>query len=241
MAVDEIEAADGPIPAGTAVLVHTGWDAHRTDPSRYAGDGALSFPGLAPDAARLLVARRIAGLGIDTLGVDPGHVEDFPAHRIMLPAGLWHLEGLVGLERVPARGAWLVAAALPIVAGSGAPARVFAILPAPGDRRAHRRDPRASRPANGDAGATCGCGCCGRSPRNFGTRWEDASLEPDERWQAWADEAARGETRVLFVAERDDRWVGVVGAFLRVDPREAQLISMWVDPAGRGAAARGAA
>ncbi len=70
---------------------------------------------------------------------------------------------------------------------------------------------------------------------HFGTRWEDASLEPDERWQAWAGEAARGDTRVLFVADRADSWVGVVGAFLRVDPSEAQLISMWVDPSGRGA------
>lgn len=33
------------------------------------------------------------------------------------------------LERVPQRGAWLVVAALPAVAGSGAPARVLAILP----------------------------------------------------------------------------------------------------------------
>jgi kynurenine formamidase len=46
-----------------------------------------------------------------------------------MAAGLWHLEGLVGLERIPARGAWLVAAVLPLVDGSGAPARVLAILP----------------------------------------------------------------------------------------------------------------
>ena len=68
----------------------------------------------------------------------------------------------------------------------------------------------------------------------FGTRWEDASREPDERWQGWTEEAARGETRTLFVAERGERWVGVVGAFLRVDQRETQLISMWVDPNARG-------
>jgi ribosomal protein S18 acetylase RimI-like enzyme len=68
----------------------------------------------------------------------------------------------------------------------------------------------------------------------FGTRWEDASRDPDERWQTWTEEAARGETRVVFVAESGDRWLGVVGAFVRVDPREAQLISMWVDPAARG-------
>ena len=69
---------------------------------------------------------------------------------------------------------------------------------------------------------------------SFGTRWEDASREPDERWRAWTAEAARGETRALFVAERGDRWLGVVGTFLRIDPREAQLISMWVDPVARG-------
>ncbi len=124
-AIEEIEAVDGAIPAGAAVLVHTGWEAYRADAGRYG-----SFPGLAADAADLLVARGVAGVGIDTLGIDPAHAEDFPAHRIILPAGLWQLEGLVNLGAVPSRGAWLVAAAIPIVAGSGAPARVFAILPA---------------------------------------------------------------------------------------------------------------
>ena len=114
------------------MLVHTGWDSRHTDPNRVRRRRRAAFPGLAADAARLLVARGIAGIGIDTLGVDPGHVDHFPAHRITLAAGLWHLEGVVGLDRVPARGAWLVAAALPLVAGSGAPARAFAILPAPG-------------------------------------------------------------------------------------------------------------
>lgn len=68
----------------------------------------------------------------------------------------------------------------------------------------------------------------------FGTRWEDAAREPDERWQSWVAEAERGETRALFAAEQDGRWLGVAGSFLRVDPREAQLISMWVTPEARG-------
>jgi kynurenine formamidase len=46
-----------------------------------------------------------------------------------MPAGVWHAEGLVGLERVPTRGAWIVVGLLPVVDGSGAPARVFAVLP----------------------------------------------------------------------------------------------------------------
>jgi kynurenine formamidase len=120
--IRELEARDGSIAAGSAVLVNTGWSAHSAD--------GHAFPGLAPDAAQLLVERGAAGIGIDTLGVDPGHGDGFPVHRITLHAGLWHLEGLVNLDRVPARGAWLVVGVIPVVDGSGAPARAFAILPA---------------------------------------------------------------------------------------------------------------
>ncbi len=128
-AIRKLERCDGTIEQGAAVLVHTGWDAYWHDRARYVGDPGPAFPGLARDAAELLVERGIAGLGIDTLSVDPGHSADLPVHHATLSAGIWQLEGLVGLERVPARGAWLVAAPLRLVDGSGAPARVFAILP----------------------------------------------------------------------------------------------------------------
>ena len=128
--IEAIEERDGVIPADTAVLICTGWDRYLGDAGRFRGPGGtLAFPGLAEDAASLLVKRGIAGIGIDTLGVDAGHATAFPVHYITLPAGLWHLEGLTNLERVPPRGAWLVAAAIPVVDASGAPARVFAILP----------------------------------------------------------------------------------------------------------------
>lgn len=128
--VEALEAEDGEIPAGSAVLVHTGWDRFRSDPERYAGPGGgPHFPGLGGDAAELLLARRVVGVGIDTMGIDPGRSADLAAHRALLPAGVWQLEGLVELERVPRRGAWLVVAPLPLVAGSGSPARVFAVLP----------------------------------------------------------------------------------------------------------------
>lgn len=125
----EIEARDGAVPAGSAALVHTGWDAHHLDPARYLGEPDVAFPGLGADAAELLVGRRVAGIGIDTLSVDPGSSATLAAHRLVLPAGIWQLEGLVALADVPARGAWLVAAPPLLVDGSGAPARVFAIVP----------------------------------------------------------------------------------------------------------------
>jgi kynurenine formamidase len=126
--VEAWEAEHGRVPAGAAVLLCTGWDAHRADPARYLGE-PLAFPGYGAGAAELLVARGAAGLGIDTLGVDPGHAPESPVHHISLPAGLWHLEGLIGLDAVPATGATLVVGALTLPGASGTPARVLALLP----------------------------------------------------------------------------------------------------------------
>ena len=123
------EAEHGTIPAGAAVLLCTGWDAFAGDAARYAGD-PLDYPGYGGDAAALLVVREVAGIGIDTLGVDSGRNADAsPVHRTTLPAGLWHLEGLVGLAAVPPVGATLVVGVPRLVGGSGMPARVLALLP----------------------------------------------------------------------------------------------------------------
>lgn len=69
----------------------------------------------------------------------------------------------------------------------------------------------------------------------FSTRYDDMVREPDELWRAWVAEAEDGLRKTLFVAESDEgQWLGVVGAFVRVDPSEVHLISMWVDPEARG-------
>ena len=71
--------------ARSAVLVCTGWGALRGDARRYVGD--LRFPGVSAEAARLLVERGVAGIGIDTLSVDAGTSTDFAVHYTTLPAG----------------------------------------------------------------------------------------------------------------------------------------------------------
>jgi kynurenine formamidase len=124
----EHEAIHGLLPPRAAVLVCTGWSAFRSDERRYVGD--LHYPGVSTEAARLLVTRRASGLGIDTLSVDAGASTDFAVHFITLPAGFWHLEGLVNLELLPPRGALLVVGAPPLAGGSGVPARPLALLPA---------------------------------------------------------------------------------------------------------------
>ena len=124
------EERHGPVPAGGAVLVRTGWDRHVRDADRYLGPpDALRFPGGGVAAARLLVERGVAGIGIDTLGIDAGAVSGCDVHvQVTLPAGLWHVEGLVGLERLPARGALLVVGAPLVVGSSGVTARVIALV-----------------------------------------------------------------------------------------------------------------
>lgn len=129
--VAEHEARHGRIPSGGAALVMTGWDAFRDDAERYVGSGEVpAFPGIGVDAARVLVEDRgVAGLGIDTIGIDPGAAVDCPVHReVSLPRDVWHLEGLVDLDQVPPTGAWISVGVLPWRNGSGSPARVLALL-----------------------------------------------------------------------------------------------------------------
>jgi kynurenine formamidase len=126
------ERQHGTVPPGCAVFLRTGWDALRGDPEAYAGpQGDLRFPAFGVDAARLLVEERgVVGLGVDTLGIDPGRERGFPIHRdVSLPRGVWHLENLVDLHAVPPAGAWVVVGVPRIVGASGFPARVLALVP----------------------------------------------------------------------------------------------------------------
>ncbi len=130
--VRDFESRHGRIPDGAAVFLRTGWEEFNTDPARYAGaPGPLRFPGFGPGAARFLVEDRAAvGLGVDTLGIDPGVATDFVVHRqISHPRGVWHLEGLMNLDQLPPLGAWVVVGVLKLVDGSGSPARVIALVP----------------------------------------------------------------------------------------------------------------
>ncbi len=136
LTVDDItawEAENGAIPAGSVVILLTGWQDKWDDPAAFIGqdaDGILHWPGFGVEAAEFLIAERGAvGLGTDTHGVDPGNDENFGASFAMYDADGMILECLAGLDQLPPVGATLVVGGWPIEDGSGSPARVFAFLP----------------------------------------------------------------------------------------------------------------
>jgi len=122
----------GRIPRGAAVLLLTGWDSRYGDADRYRNadkDGVMHFPGYSEDAIRYLLTREVVALGVDTLSIDYGPSKDFAGHKVSHGGGLYHIENLTNLDKLPARGAVIFVGALPIESGSGSPARVLAIAP----------------------------------------------------------------------------------------------------------------
>jgi kynurenine formamidase len=139
LTVDDIqqwEKQNGPLPHGAIVILWSGWGAYWGDKLRYLGTAKtgdvanLHFPGFSKEAAEFLVKERdIAAVGVDTASMDYGQSTDFIVHRIINGSDRPGFENLANVERLPSRGATLVALPMKIAGGSGGPARIIAILP----------------------------------------------------------------------------------------------------------------
>jgi len=130
--VEEWEKLHGRIPEGAIVLMRTGWASRWPDVQKYRNQdaqGKMHFPGFSPEAAKLLIERKVSGLGCDTLSIDYGVSSDYAVHRLALGAGLYHLENLADMSELPETGAFLIVAPIKLEGGSGGPVRVFALLP----------------------------------------------------------------------------------------------------------------
>jgi len=124
--VEHWEAEHGVFPNGAFALLRTDWDRYWREPQRF----LASWPAFSSEAVELLLQRGLHGLGTDTHGVDPCDSVGYPINRLVLAHGGVVLEGLRNLRLLPTTGAWLAGGALPLAGGSGAPAVVFALVPA---------------------------------------------------------------------------------------------------------------
>ena len=129
------EMKNGKIPDNSIVLVITGYGAFYPDRQKYLGTAKtgveaipeLHFPGIAPEAADWLVKNRnIKAMGLDTPSLDRGQSKDFATHQVLMGANKPGFENLANLDKLPAKGIYVVALPMKIAQGSGGPLRIIA-------------------------------------------------------------------------------------------------------------------
>lgn len=140
--IDDIKSWEkkyGRIPDRAWVIMYTGVGTkHYPDKKKVLGTdkegeealAELSFPGFSAESVEFLVKERnIAGIAIDTPSIDYGKSKDFKVHQVLCAANKLALENIANLDKLPPSGATLYVIPMMIREGTGAPARVFAILP----------------------------------------------------------------------------------------------------------------
>ena len=131
----EWEAKHGLIPAGSWVLLRSGWSSRFNDPEAFLNldQNGYHSPGPEPDAVQLMIRRDICGYGTETIGTDygaaPKFEPEFPLHYMMHGANKFGMSSLNNLDKLPPKGTILITPPLKIVNGSGSPLRVLALVP----------------------------------------------------------------------------------------------------------------
>ena len=134
----EWEGVNGRIPGDSIVLLNTGYAKYWPDKVKYMGTDKkgqeavkeLHFPGLAPAAAKWLTENRnINAIGLDTPSIDYGQSQLFESHRTLFSENIPAFENVANLDRLPPKGAFVIALPMKIKGGSGGPLRIVALVP----------------------------------------------------------------------------------------------------------------
>lgn len=128
------EKQNGAIPESAIVLFQTGYGKFWGDRRQYMGTEGQDqkhFPGLGKEAAEWLIQnRKIKAVGIDTASIDFGQSQTFDTHVALMTQNVSAFENVANLEKLPVKGANVVALPMKIKGGSGAPLRIVAFIPA---------------------------------------------------------------------------------------------------------------
>lgn len=133
--VESWERRHGLIPKGAFVALRTDWSNHWPDVAAMANhdaNGVSHTPGWSKEVlAFLFETRQITAIGHEQTDTDPGLATsrgDYSLEYYVLSLGRWQIELMTNLSKVPQAGALVVASWPKPLAGSGYPARVFAIF-----------------------------------------------------------------------------------------------------------------
>jgi kynurenine formamidase len=129
--IETWEQRHGRIPSQAAVFMRSGWDARIGDAKAFVNrdaSGAMHFPGFSAEAATFLArSRAVAGIGVDTLSLDPGIDTAFATHKAWLATGKWGVELVANLADVPPSGATVFVGATKVKGATGGPVRLIAV------------------------------------------------------------------------------------------------------------------
>ena len=134
--IEQWEQQHGRIPAGSWVLLRTGWS-KRLGSEMYLNldpESGPHTPGWSCDGSRFLAQERdVIGVGVETVGTDAGQAATFDPpfcnHAQMHGHNKFGLASLCNLDQLPPTGSIIIAAPLKITGGSGSPVRVLALVP----------------------------------------------------------------------------------------------------------------
>lgn len=133
------EKTNGKLPDDIILLFKTGYGSFYPDAKKYLGTeerGAdavakLHFPGIHPGASEWLIKNRnIKAVGLDVASVDYGQSKDFKTHQVLYAQNIPGFENIANLDKLPMKGAYIVALPMKIKGGSGGPLRIVALVPA---------------------------------------------------------------------------------------------------------------
>ena len=127
--IEQFEDSYGPIEKGSFIALSTGWESLWYTPEKYRNN--YLFPSVSSEAAELLLQRGISGLGIDTLSPDRPE-SGFKVHQLLLGSGLFILENIANLAKLPRKGSFILALPLNIQGGTESPIRLVALVPSLG-------------------------------------------------------------------------------------------------------------
>lgn len=120
--VNEIEKSNVRIMEGDAIVFSTLWE-NEIDKEYFFSHS----PGLAEDAAKYLINKKVNAVCIDSPSIDRGSDSSFAVHKLLLSKEILIVENLCNLSKLNSQYFTLIMAPLKLSGASGSPIRAIAV------------------------------------------------------------------------------------------------------------------
>ena len=119
---DEIKASNVSIKQGDTIVLSTLWE-NEIDKDYFFSHS----PGLAEDAAKYLIARKVNAVCIDSPSIDRGSESSFAVHKLLLSNEILIVENLCNLDKLNCQYFTLIMTPLKLSGATGSPIRAIAV------------------------------------------------------------------------------------------------------------------